>query len=165
VLNVMLEDGLVAIEVVGAVEFVVKVAEDCIVEGYSAALEAIGFDVAADWDLHFLAPYPRAPWWGWWVQHEWMQILSEMAVAKYMHPCGLESNIRKQIGSRFEVRGAIPPCATAVLISTFCFFCFRLAGLNGKARRVAPGHLLFTFYLNCIRLTVTTRHTLFRCGS
>jgi hypothetical protein len=51
-----LEGGFVAEEVVGAVEAAVEVAEDRSVDGYSMTLQAVGLDVAADWDLHFLAP-------------------------------------------------------------------------------------------------------------
>jgi hypothetical protein len=46
-------DGeLVAVEVVGAVEAAVEVAEGGAGESHSVALEAIGFDVTADRDAH-----------------------------------------------------------------------------------------------------------------
>jgi hypothetical protein len=47
-----LEVDLVAVEVVGAVEAIVKVAEDGGGECGSVALEAVGLDVAAEIDLH-----------------------------------------------------------------------------------------------------------------
>lgn len=57
------EDGFVAEEVVGADEVAVEVAEDRSVDGYSATLEAVGLDVAADWDFH-CGSLPPAPWVG-----------------------------------------------------------------------------------------------------
>ncbi len=51
-----LEEELVAVGVVGAVEAVVEVAEDGTGEGCSAALEAAGLDVAAEFDFHGGAP-------------------------------------------------------------------------------------------------------------
>jgi hypothetical protein len=47
-----LEIRLVAVELVAAMKFVVEVAEDGPIEGDAAALEAVGFDVTAEIDLH-----------------------------------------------------------------------------------------------------------------
>jgi hypothetical protein len=74
----------------------VEVTEDGIVDGDSAALQAVGLDVAADGDVHFALLNGHPPG-GWWLKVEWMQSVSEMAFAKCMHPCGLHENIRKQI--------------------------------------------------------------------
>jgi hypothetical protein len=49
---VRIEVGLVAVGIVGALKAVVEVTEDGCFEGYGAALEAGGFDVAAEVDLH-----------------------------------------------------------------------------------------------------------------
>jgi hypothetical protein len=47
-----LEVDLVAVEVVAAVEVPMEVAEDGTFEGDTAALQAVGLDVATDGDLH-----------------------------------------------------------------------------------------------------------------
>ncbi|MDP9051293.1 MAG: hypothetical protein M3O31_11335 [Acidobacteriota bacterium] len=51
------EGGFVAVNVVGAGEAVVEVTESRTGESYTVALEAVGFDVATDGDLHFGAPW------------------------------------------------------------------------------------------------------------
>jgi hypothetical protein len=57
------EVGLVAVEVVRAVEAAVEVAEDRSGECDTVALQAVGLDVAADGNLHIWPP-GRAPGWG-----------------------------------------------------------------------------------------------------
>ena len=56
-----LEVGLVAVEVVAAVEAAVEVAEDRTVEGDSVALQTVGLDVAAKIDFHGQIPFWVVP--------------------------------------------------------------------------------------------------------
>jgi hypothetical protein len=84
-----LEVDLVAVETVAVMQAAVEVTEDGIVDGDSAALQAVGLDVAADGNVHF-ALLNGPPPGGWWLKVEWMQSVSEMDFAKYMHPSWLQ---------------------------------------------------------------------------
>ena len=77
---VRIEMGLVAVGVVGALEAVVEVAEYGLLEGNGSALEAVGFDVAAEIDLHGGS---FSPWGG---VAKWLVFLYGLV------------NIRKQVG-------------------------------------------------------------------
>jgi hypothetical protein len=56
-----LEVDLVAVEAVAVMQAAVEVTEDGIVDGDSAALQAVGLDVAADGNLHGRAPLSGTP--------------------------------------------------------------------------------------------------------
>ena len=53
--------GLAAVEVVAAMEFVVKVAEDGAVDGDASALESVGLDMATEIGLHDVSPLGCPP--------------------------------------------------------------------------------------------------------
>jgi hypothetical protein len=71
---------------VGSVEAGVEVAEDVLFEGDGAALQAVGFDVTTEVDLHgySFGPPPPPGWGG--ANWLWILSISEMNPAKYKNP-------------------------------------------------------------------------------
>jgi hypothetical protein len=76
----------------------VEVAEGGAGDGYTMALEAVRFDVTADWDSHISFSCPPPPRGSGWLKDEWMQLDSEGSFAKYRHPGGLSVNIGNGAG-------------------------------------------------------------------